>query len=80
MNFPFALLLRPDPDDLLLRACARNNPPAHDARIAGKFMDLLRLVDGDLDGTQRASLLRIADRCPVHLTLECDIHVETTLS
>jgi len=37
-------------------------------------------VDGDLDETQRKSLLRIADRCPVHLTLEGDIHVETTLT
>ena len=36
-------------------------------------------VDGDLTDDQRASLSRIADRCPVHLTLEGKIHVETTL-
>lgn len=50
VNFPFVLLLRPDPGDLLLRACARSRIPAHDARISGRFLDLLRLVDGDLDG------------------------------
>lgn len=49
-NFPFSLVLRPDPDDLLLVACNRNSLPAHEARIAGEFMNLLRLVDCDLDG------------------------------
>ncbi len=50
VNLPFALLLRPDPDDLLLVACRRNNIPEHDAKISGRFLDLLMLVDGDLDG------------------------------
>ncbi len=50
VNFPFALVLRPDPDDLMLVARRRNALPAHDARIAGSFLDLLMLVDGDLDG------------------------------
>ncbi len=49
-NFPFVLVLRPDPDDLLLVACNRNSLPAHEARIAGEFLNLLRLVDCDLDG------------------------------
>lgn len=49
-NFPFALVLRPDPNDLLLVACNRKSLPAHEARIAGEFMNLLRLVDCDLDG------------------------------
>ena len=49
-NLPFVMLLRPDPDDLLLKACPRDNIPAHDAIISGSFMDLLMLVDGDLDG------------------------------
>ncbi len=38
----------------------------------------LRLV-GDLDEDQRQSLARIADRCPVHRTLEGTIDVRTTM-
>ena len=34
-------------------------------------------LDGDLDDTQRAALLTIADRCPVHRTLHSEIVVET---
>lgn len=34
-------------------------------------------LDGDLDDTQRAALLAIADRCPVHRTLHSEIVVET---
>ncbi len=49
-NLPFALLLRPDPDDLLLVACNRRNLPDHQACISGKFLNLLQLVDCDLDG------------------------------
>ena len=37
-------------------------------------------LDGDLDNAQRARLLEIADRCPVHRTLESEIHVATTLA
>jgi len=50
VNLPFVLLLRPDPDDLLLVACQRNSIPPHDAKISGSFLNLLMLVDGDLDG------------------------------
>ncbi len=35
------------------------------------------LIEGDLDAEQRARLLEIADRCPVHRTLEGEIHIET---
>ncbi len=35
---------------------------------------------GDLSGEQRARLLEIADRCPVHRTLHSEIQVETRLS
>jgi len=35
-------------------------------------------LHGDLDEEQRADLLRIADRCPVHRTLEGQIEVRTT--
>jgi putative redox protein len=34
-------------------------------------------VDGDLDDEQRARLLEIADRCPVHKTLMGDIEIPT---
>lgn len=49
-GLPFLLLLRPDPDNLLFRAYARDAEPEHDARIAGRFLDLLGLVDGGEDG------------------------------
>lgn len=37
-------------------------------------------LTGDLDDDQRARLLRIAERCPVHRTLEGQIEVRTTLT
>lgn len=37
-------------------------------------------LEGELDGTQRARLLEIADRCPVHRTLHSEIEVRSTLS
>lgn len=36
-------------------------------------------LDGPLDDDQRARLLEIADKCPVHRTLTSDIHVATSL-
>lgn len=38
------------------------------------------VLRGPLDAEQRARLLEIADRCPVHRTLEGEIRVETRLS
>jgi putative redox protein len=35
---------------------------------------------GDLDEAQRARLVEIADRCPVHRTIENEIKIETSLS
>ncbi|HEX9448468.1 MAG TPA: alpha/beta fold hydrolase [Dongiaceae bacterium] len=35
-------------------------------------------LDGALDETQRARLMEIADKCPVHRTLTSDIRIETT--
>jgi putative redox protein len=35
-------------------------------------------LEGPLDEEQRARLLEIADRCPVHRTLEAEVHVVTT--
>jgi len=49
-NMPFRLLLRPDPDDLMLRAISNRGMPNHTARIAGEFLNLLRLMDADEDG------------------------------
>jgi len=37
-------------------------------------------IEGDLDDAQRARLLEIADRCPVHRTLEKGAKVETHLA
>ncbi len=37
-------------------------------------------LTGDLDDTQRARLLEIADRCPVHQSLERSNHIETVLA
>jgi len=46
----------------------------------GKIDRIERLIDvvGDLDDTQRKRLLEIADRCPVHRTLEETAHITTT--
>ena len=37
------------------------------------------IIEGDLDETQRARLLEIADRCPVHRTLHTPVEVVTEL-
>jgi uncharacterized OsmC-like protein/alpha/beta superfamily hydrolase len=37
-------------------------------------------VAGDLDDDQRTALLRIADKCPVHRTLESSAYISTTLA
>lgn len=49
---------------------------------AGKIDRFRRVLhlEGPLDEEQRASLLRIADRCPVHRTLEQASHIVTELS
>ncbi|MEO0763026.1 MAG: OsmC family protein, partial [Pseudomonadota bacterium] len=43
------------------------------------FTRVIRL-EGDLDADQRARLLEIADKCPVHRTLESGARIETVLS
>jgi putative redox protein len=57
---------------------------AQDAGGAGgEKVDVFRRVltlEGDLSGAQRARLLEIADRCPVHRTLEAGARVETRLA
>lgn len=49
-EMPFVLVLRPDPDRPLFAACPRHREPEHEARVEGRFLDLLGLVDGDRDG------------------------------
>lgn len=41
--------------------------------------DRTLIIEGDLDETQRARLLEIADRCPVHRTLHEEVEVVTKL-
>jgi putative redox protein len=36
-------------------------------------------LDGPLDDEQRARLLEISGRCPVHRTLESEVHIHSTL-
>jgi putative redox protein len=37
-------------------------------------------LSGDLSDAQRRRLLEIADRCPVHRTLESDLRISTELA
>ena len=37
-------------------------------------------IKGDLDGEQRKRLLEIANKCPVHKTLESETQIITSLS
>ncbi|TCP22474.1 ubiquinone anaerobic biosynthesis accessory factor UbiT [Rhodovulum adriaticum] len=50
VDVPLMLYLRPDPEALDFRAINRRNPPPHIARISGKFLDLLTLMDTEQDG------------------------------
>jgi len=43
-------------------------------------IDLAITLDGDLDAEQRARLMEIADKCPVHRTLESEIDIRTVES
>lgn len=51
------------------------------AKTANKIDSFTRAISltGELDQDQRARLLEIADRCPVHQTLERSNHIETLL-
>ena len=50
---------------------------AHDAKLT--VIDREIELDGTLDESQRARLLAIANRCPVHLTLGSRIDIRTRL-
>jgi len=55
--------------------CAQAGGPK--SRIDHITCDLI--LEGPLDESQRARLLEIADRCPVHRTLTGTIEITTTL-
>jgi predicted lipid carrier protein YhbT len=50
VDFPFVLVLTPEPDLPRITAHRRRERPAHDATIAGTFFNLLDMIDGSLDG------------------------------
>jgi predicted lipid carrier protein YhbT len=50
IDLPFVLILSPDNHRPTLRAYRRYEKPAHDAGIAGKFFNLLDMIDGSQDG------------------------------
>lgn len=55
---------------------------SEDAGSAGSKIDVFKRsisLDGDLTGDERARLLEIADRCPVHRTLEARARIETEI-
>ena len=49
-NMPFVLLLEPDPNHVSLEAYRSAENLDYDASITGSFLNLLRLIDGELDG------------------------------
>lgn len=49
-ELPFLLLLQPDPSNPRLRAVPRRPAPLCDARIAGSCRQLVKMVDGGIDG------------------------------
>lgn len=50
IDLPFVLVLMPDAARPHLKAYGREQKPASDACIAGKFLNLLSMVDASLDG------------------------------
>ena len=57
---------------------SKNDAEGGKARKLDHFERVIAL-EGDLDDEQRARLLEIANRCPVHRTLEADVRVESRL-
>jgi len=45
-----------------------------------ELLERVVTLQGDLSGEQRARLLEIADRCPVHRTLHSELDVRTVLA
>jgi len=63
--------------DILHDKVHAQDASAHTSKI-DQFIRRITL-EGDLDDEQRARLLEIANKCPVHRTLESGAHVETEL-
>ena len=53
------------------------NPEGRPAE--GNDIALKLLLEGELDDTQRAELLRIATRCPMHRLLTGEVRIHTRL-
>lgn len=51
----------------------------NDPETKRSLFSLKLILNGDLDEDQRARLLEMADRCPIHRTLENPIDFETIL-
>ena len=49
-NLPFFLLLQPDADRPMLKACRRGQDVEHDVYISGTLLTLLGMIDGQTDG------------------------------
>jgi uncharacterized OsmC-like protein len=73
-------------DEVIVRVTHSKDHAADEARCeqgADARLDVLRRVivlGGPLGDTQRARLLEIADKCPVHRTLSAGLRVETQLA
>lgn len=50
INLPFVFLLQPNPHRPVLKALRRGRRVAYDARIAGRFLSLLDMLEARLDG------------------------------
>jgi len=50
VNMPFVFLLKPDPKVPWMSAYRHEEGLEYDAKIAGSFLNLLRMVDGQRDG------------------------------
>lgn len=59
-------------------ACTGDPPGANTTALIDHFQRTIRLA-GDLTDDERDALLRIADKCPVHRTLESKARITTTL-
>lgn len=66
--------------DVLLSHSREHRKDCEDCDEDGRKLEVLRreiTLTGPLDDEQRARLMEIADRCPVHRTLEGDLEIET---
>ncbi len=49
-NMPFVLLLKPDPNNPLMQVYRNEYGLNYDASMSGSFINLLRMMDGEVDG------------------------------